>query len=142
MVGSTGTVVTVFRSLADMPPAALALFRDSVGTEAPGGLTWHRLLAQDAMSLGQQTFFYVISAGGPDGKPLAVLPMRMTAPSRRSFRPRGPQTLATMWTTHCHPLLADSVEDPAPLLRDLIAAMGLGAGRIGGIRGPDGRHDR
>lgn len=123
MVGSTGTVVTVYRSLADMPPATLALFRDSVGTEAPGGLAWHRLLAQDAMSLGQQTLFYVVSAGGPDGKPLAVLPMRMTAPSRRSFRPRGPQTLATMWTTRCHPLLADSVEDPAPLLRALIAAI-------------------
>jgi hypothetical protein len=37
MVGSTGTVVTVYRSLADMPPAALALFRDSVGTERPAG---------------------------------------------------------------------------------------------------------
>ncbi len=81
MVGSTGPVVTVYRSLADMPPAAVALFRDSVGTEAPGGLTWYRLLAQDAMSLGQQTFFYVASAGGPEGAPLAVLPMRMTAPS-------------------------------------------------------------
>ena len=122
MVGSTGTVVTVYRSLADMPPGTLALFRDSAGTEAPGGLTWYRLLAQDAMSLGQQTFFYVVS-GGPEDKPLAVLPMRMTAPSRWSFRPRGPQTLATMWTSHCHPVIADSVEDPAPLLRALIAAI-------------------
>ncbi len=123
MVGSTGAVVTVYRSLADMPPGALGLFRDSVGTEAPGGLTWYRLLAQDAMSLGQQTFFYVASAGGPEDTPLAVLPMRMTAPSRWSFRPRGPQTLATMWTSHCHPVIADSVEDPAPLLRALIAAI-------------------
>ena len=120
MVGSTGTVVAMYRCLADMPPAALALFRDSVGAEVPGGLTWYRLLAQDAMGLGQGTRFYVVSTGPPEGTPLVVLPLRITAPGGWSLRPRGPQTLATAWTTHCHPIIADTVDDPVPLLRDLM----------------------
>jgi hypothetical protein len=120
MVGSTGTVITMYRCLADMPPDALGLFRDSVGTEAPGGLAWHRLLAQDAMGLGQGTRFYVVSAASPEATPLVVLPMRIMAPGGWSPRPRGPQTIATMWTTDCHPIIADTVDDPVPLLRDLM----------------------
>ena len=122
MAGATGTVVTVYRSLADLPDAALRLFREPVGVESPGGLAWYHLLAQEAMSLGQQTRFYVVSEDAPDGAALAVLPMRTTPPPGRwSIRPHGPQTLATMWTSHCHPIVADGVKDPLPLLKALIA---------------------
>lgn len=120
MVGSTGTFVTVYRCLADMPPAALALFRDAAGAAAPASLAWHHLLAQDAMNLGQGTRFYVVSSGPPDDTPLLILPMRITVPDRWSIRPHGPQTMATMWSTHCHPVISDAVRDPVPLLRDLM----------------------
>lgn len=116
-----GTVVTVYRSLADMPDAALRLFRDPIGTEPPGGLAWYRLLAQDAMSIGQHTYFYVLSEAGPDGAPLVVLPLRTTPRARWSLRPHGPQSFSTMWTSRCHPIVADGVKDVGPLLRDLVA---------------------
>lgn len=120
-MAGAGTVVTVYRSLADMPDAALRLFRDPIGTESPGGLAWYRLLAQEAMSLGQHTHFYVLSEAGPDGAPLVILPLRTTPRRRWSLRPHGPQSFSTMWTSHCHPIVADGVKDVGPLLRDLVA---------------------
>ena len=73
--------------------------------------------------MGQHTYFYVLSEAGPDGAPLIVLPLRTTPRARWSLRPHGPQSFSTMWTSHCHPIVADGVKDVGPLVaaRALVA---------------------
>ena len=102
-------VVSAYRSLAELPAAARALIDGDRQRESQQGGLWFRLLLQEAMSLGQQTFIWVVA--DDQGRPLVLLPLRERSGSGRSLRPQGPQSLNAPFASHCHPFVAEGPGD-------------------------------
>ncbi len=117
---TNGLVVTVYRSLSELPAPALQLIEEAPNLESQRGLAWFRLNMQTAMSRGHQPFIYVVTDAA-SGAPLVILPLRTLTPSRLRLRPHGPQSLQATFTPQCHPIVAGSLTDPVPALQALFA---------------------
>lgn len=114
MTTGTAAEVSVFESFQALPDSALQLLGTAATTSFYHSLPWYQNFVEHALDPGDQIRLYVLAEPGPDGRALAILPLRSIRASRSGSASLS--GLSNYYTSLHGPILHDSVANPGPLL--------------------------